>query len=187
MKCGWTPWDGSALTGWPVRTWCGGVPRSSAPRAGASARCATTCAAPSASSTRRSGATGPPRMAWGPRGEHMNTFGRAFRVTTWGESLRGWARRGRRRLPGGPAAQRRRPAAAAAGSQAPGAVRPHYPASRARPGPHPLRCLRRRDDRDAHRARVLEPRRRLVEVRRPQEALSPLARGLHLRGEVRRA
>ena len=24
-KCGWTPWDGSALTGWPVRTWCGGV------------------------------------------------------------------------------------------------------------------------------------------------------------------
>ncbi len=23
-KCGWSPWDGVTLTGWPVKTWCGG-------------------------------------------------------------------------------------------------------------------------------------------------------------------
>ncbi len=24
-KCGWSPWDGVELTGWPIKTWCGGT------------------------------------------------------------------------------------------------------------------------------------------------------------------
>ncbi len=23
-KCGWSPWNGETLTGWPIKTWCHG-------------------------------------------------------------------------------------------------------------------------------------------------------------------
>ena len=120
----------------------------------------------------------------GPAGQSHNSFGHLFRVTTWGEShgpaigcvVDGCPPRiALSEADIQPWLDRRRP----------GQSQIHHAAAGARPGPHPVRRVRRRDHRHADRVADRQRRPAFARLFRDRGAVPSRPRRPDLRAEIR--